>query len=104
MAVLDHSEKQKIVTSTLLSVLLIAIGLLCLMLVASSVKLGGVNNTGSTIGAIGPLKLFEVTKRALPGGGFGGGFSFMQSGILTYLGASLLTGFLIGTYRASKTR
>lgn len=57
MAVLDHSEKQKIVTSTLLSVLLVAIGLLSLILVASSVKLGGANNTGSTIGAIGPLRL-----------------------------------------------
>ena len=97
MAVLDSSQKQSIVISTLLTVLVVASVMLSLLLIGHAAALS--QSTGTSVVAIGPLKLVEITKLPLEDGGYRAGFRFLQTGILQYFGLSLLAGLFAGLLR-----
>lgn len=100
MAVLDHTDKQKILSSTLLTTLLLAALLFSTLLVVTASRLS--QSTGSITGSLGPVKLFEITKIALPGGGYSGGFRLLGTGLSIYLACWLITGLAVGIRRSQK--
>lgn len=95
MDVLSRSEKQKIVTSTIIASLFGAITIFAVMLLMSASQLS--NATGIQTGSIGPIQLFELFKNPVSTGGYSAGLSF-SSGIMVYAFIWLCLGiFLIAT-------
>lgn len=104
MAVLDRSEersnrtdKQKIYTSTMLTVAILAVSIFSLLLVSSANQLS--QSTGTVTGSIGPVRLFEVSKVALPVGGYSGGFRLLPLGILLFGVLALFTTAVVIAFR-----
>lgn len=102
MAVLDSSQKQSIAVSTLLTALVVAAIALSLLLIGHAAQLS--QSTGTSVVAVGPLKLVEISKIPLDGEGYRAGFRFLQTGILQYFAACSLIGLAIGTLRAHMAR
>ena len=84
MGVLESSHKQKQVFTLLFGVLFASVTVLAILLVANASKLS--SSTGVTVSSIGSLRLFEVSKLPLAGGGYSGGFRLLSSGMATYFG------------------
>ena len=98
MDVLSRSEKQKIVTSTIIMSLFGAITLFATMLLVSASQLS--NGTGVQAGTIGPIQLFELFKNPVSTGGYNAGLSF-SSGLKTYVLIWVGIGIVISVIRVS---
>lgn len=97
MAVLKNSGRSSLYLSSIFSSLIAgAIGWgLLLISTASSLS----QSSGSQVGKIGPLQLFEISKNVLPDGGYEGGFSFIATGAAIYLGVVIVVGLILGWLR-----
>lgn len=98
MDVLSRSEKQKIITSTIIASLFGAISLFVVMLLMSASLLS--NATGVQTGTIGPIQLFELFKNPVPTGGYSAGLSF-SSGLIIYVLVWVVIGIVISAIRVS---
>jgi hypothetical protein len=97
MDVLSRTEKQKIITSTIIASLFGAITLFVVMLLTSASQLS--NGTGVQIGTIGPIQLFELFKNPISTGGYSAGLSF-SPGLITYVLVWVGIGIVISAIRA----
>jgi hypothetical protein len=98
MVVLDTSNRQKVILTSLLTTLFIAGVLFGVMLIANSAQLS--NGSGVVIGKIGSLELFEIQKTPLAGGGFSGGFKLLTRGFLAYTSTWATMGILLGVIKS----
>ncbi len=98
MDVLSRSEKQKIITSTIIASLFGAITIFVVMLLMSASQLS--NAAGVQTGAIGPIQLFELFKNPVASGGYSAGLSF-SSGLITYVLVWVVIGIVISVIRVS---
>mgnify|MGYP000920271475 CR=1 FL=1 len=97
MAMLDHVEQQKILTKSLLTVLLVGVLGLSLLLIATASRL--THTAGTLTGRVGPLTLFEVGKIPVVEGGYQGSFTFRPIGMLIYTGVLCSLGLLLAAAR-----
>ncbi|MCA9329877.1 hypothetical protein KDA11_04480 [Candidatus Saccharibacteria bacterium] len=100
MAVLDSSQKQNIIASSIVVTLVVAAVVFSLLIISSSTQLS--QSTGVVVASFGFMKLVEISKLPLEGGGYGAGFRMLQAGVLQYFGAWLLAGLLLGVFRTVK--
>lgn len=96
MDVLSRSEKQKIITSSMILVLFGALVVFVVMLLMSASQLS--NATGLQTGSLGPIQLFELFKKPVATGGFNAGLSF-SSGLITYALIWVGVGIVISAIR-----
>lgn len=98
MAVLKNNQ-----SNVYLSAIITCLGLgavvwgLLLIIIASSAS----QSTGTTLGSIGPLDLFEISRLPVQGGGFQGGLRLLMPGVAIYLASLLGLGLALG-FRRSK--
>lgn len=98
MAVLDRPQQHKQLTTYLVMSILIGVLLFTVLLITSATNLS--QRTGVITGSIGPLKLFELSKIPLSGGGYSGGVRFIQQGLLAYFVIWLSLGAAYWTVRS----
>lgn len=104
----NHVAKEGIVVAVALAWVLmigssaVASVMFSLMLIGNAAALS--QSTGTSVVAVGPLKLVEIIKLPLEDGGYRAGFRFLQTGILQYFAACALTGLVLGILRARMTR
>lgn len=57
-------------------------------------------STGTTLGSLGPLDLFEISRLPVAGGGFQGGLRLLMPGVAIYLVCLLVSGMALGFRRS----
>jgi len=97
MAVLNHSNKQKIFNATLLKVMLMAIVIFSALLIAKASQLS--DQSGVARAYFGPVPLFELSKVPVGNGTSTGTFQLITKGVLTYIGFWLSIGIIISAVR-----
>jgi hypothetical protein len=97
MAMLDRSEKQKVITSSFITVLFGALLVFMGLLMNHATKLS--NAAGSEQGSIGSIKLFELYKTPMSTGGYNAGMQLSYSGIGMLLCVALIIGVAITVVR-----
>lgn len=82
MAVLDRSSQHSVTTAVLYGQCF-AVILLALHILFTASMLASTTGTRS---GIGPIKIYELSRQALAGGGFSGSIRFLGAGLLFYFG------------------
>ncbi|MCA9344473.1 hypothetical protein KC946_01420 [Candidatus Saccharibacteria bacterium] len=96
MAVLKPQEKQRVVTGSILSMLIIGVITFAILIIGLATRLNA--EPGIQTAAIGPFTLFELYKVPSPAGGFNAGLSF-RVGALYYSAFWLVIGSVFAWFR-----
>lgn len=102
MAVLEQSQQQKIISSSLIGALFCAVAVYTAVLISYSSSLS--NTTGIQVGKIGVLTLFEVSKHSIGGGNFEAGFKIFFGQLGIYFGVWLILGMVVAKFRVRPSR
>lgn len=100
MAVLDRTTKQKQSAGLLFGGLILGAILFSGVLLSSASRLS--DHTGSQTGQLFGLRLFELTKQPMAGGGFTASMIFFGQQLAIYFAAWLLLGAVAAVYRSKR--
>ncbi len=102
MAVLDRSNKQKIYSQSIISVVFFGLVIYVLTVISAATNLSSAGGTkkGSILG----LNIFEMTKISDGSGGFTGSFRFINSGAILFLVSCVVLGIILAMYRSRKAK
>lgn len=102
MAMLERSQKQRVVGSTVMTVVFGSVILLAMLLVWNATKLGNVQAAATQRAAYGPVRLFELSKTP-NGTGYTAGIQFF-SGMIMYYSLWTIGGICLVLLRLKKNR
>ncbi len=100
MAVLDRTTKQKQSAGLIFGGLTVGAILFSVTLLSGASHLS--DHTGTQVGRLFGLKIFELTKQSALGGGFTASMSFFGQQLAVYFAAWLLLGVLVAVYRSKR--
>ena len=100
MAVLDRTNNNKLLTSTLLTSFCLAIGSLVLLLLVMATR--AAQSVGTIQGGVGPFRLFQITRQPIPDGGYTGTVSYFGWSIAAYIAIWLVIGLVPAYIRRRK--
>lgn len=103
MAVLERSNNQKIISSTVCFGILASVFVFICVLIWHASKISTVSTSVVLTAAYGPIKLFTLTKTPLQSGGYQATIQFL-SGLLVYAGAGLALTTLVTLLRLNNNK